>query len=530
MNSSCENTIRGCRIWNNSDDGIDLWNNNGNVIIDQCWSWNNGYREDGYTKGGDGGGFKFGATTTTSGTEFKRTVKNCVSVYNRSRGYNQNSANVKHYLYNNISYKNPEGMVFTTYNLANVFRNNIVFSSSNQNWSGTYSNSVKDHNSYDASISPNGPTVSSSDFISLDSTGLSRSRQSNGALPSINFLKLASGSRLIDAGINVGIPYNGTAPDLGPFETGSTSTVPVATQLAYVSSSVKAATPAQVDVLYNSTLASTLPTVSCFEVKVNGVVKTISKLAIADKTVLLTLAEPVTAGAAVTMSYTKPATNPLQCVAGTIAATISAVSVTNLVQAVAPVFVSAAIQDGAADKIELLYDIKMASVLPAASSFAVKVNGQAKTVQAVSITDTKVLLTLSGSVLSNDTVKVSYTKPAVSPLQSTLGGIAASFSDKLVTNNVKGVVTDTEKVPNNGKINISPTPAKDYILISNITAGTEAPILRIFDFAGKLCQEIKLEITGTSVRVPLQLSSGIYISQIFMGQVVEYVQKLIVVK
>ncbi|MBL0135867.1 MAG: cadherin repeat domain-containing protein [Chitinophagaceae bacterium] len=53
-------------------------------------------------------------------------------------------------------------------------------------------------------------------------TGLDNARQTDGSLPVIPFMHLASGSDLIDAGINVGIPYNGTAPDLGAFEFVST--------------------------------------------------------------------------------------------------------------------------------------------------------------------------------------------------------------------------------------------------------------------------------------------------------------------
>ncbi len=37
--------------------------------------------------------------------------------------------------------------------------------------------------------------------------------------PLIDFLRLASGSHLIDAGVNVGLPFNGSAPDLGWAET-----------------------------------------------------------------------------------------------------------------------------------------------------------------------------------------------------------------------------------------------------------------------------------------------------------------------
>jgi uncharacterized repeat protein (TIGR02059 family) len=534
MSGSCENTIKGCRFWNNSDDGIDLWSNNGNMVIDNCWSWNNGYREDGYTKGGDGGGFKFGATTTTTGTEFKRTIKNCVAVYNRTKGYNQNSAVVKHYFYNNISYKNPNGIVFLTNNLANVFRNNVVFASANENWTGDFSNSIKDHNSYDSRISPNGPAATSADFVSLDSTGISKARQSNGALPSLNFLKLAAGSDLIDAGINVGIPYNGSAPDLGPFEYGSTTTTtppPVITQLVYVSSSVKAATPSQIDVLYNVSLSTVLPPVSSFEVKVNSVVKAISKLAITDKTVSITLMEPVKYGDVVTFSYTKPTTNPLQSTAGSIAASISGQSVTNsIVAGAAPVYVSSTIQDATPDKIEIAYDIKLASVLPAVTSFTAKVNRQVRSVQSILISDNKVILTLSSAIYQKDTVTVSYTKPAENPLQSTLGGIAANVVDKTVTNNVKGVVQSAQKDFNNGKTIIWPNPAKDYVNVSNVTAGTEEPVLKIFDIEGKQIQEVKLTSIAKTTKVPIHLASGIYVTQIFVGKASQYVQKLIVVK
>ena len=44
-------------------------------------------------------------------------------------------------------------------------------------------------------------------------------RQPNGDLPDIAFAKLAPGSDLINAGVDAGLPYNGSAPDLGAFET-----------------------------------------------------------------------------------------------------------------------------------------------------------------------------------------------------------------------------------------------------------------------------------------------------------------------
>jgi hypothetical protein len=50
-------------------------------------------------------------------------------------------------------------------------------------------------------------------------------RQPDGSLPAIDFLKLAPGSHLIDAGVDVGLPYNGPAPDLGWFESGTAAPV-----------------------------------------------------------------------------------------------------------------------------------------------------------------------------------------------------------------------------------------------------------------------------------------------------------------
>ena len=45
------------------------------------------------------------------------------------------------------------------------------------------------------------------------------SRDSNFNISETDFLRLAVGSSLIDAGVPVGLPYNDAAPDLGAFET-----------------------------------------------------------------------------------------------------------------------------------------------------------------------------------------------------------------------------------------------------------------------------------------------------------------------
>ncbi len=60
--------------------------------------------------------------------------------------------------------------------------------------------------------------VTAADFLSLDPSPASAPRQADGSLPVIEFMHLASGSDLIDAGVDLGLPYKGKAPDLGAFE------------------------------------------------------------------------------------------------------------------------------------------------------------------------------------------------------------------------------------------------------------------------------------------------------------------------
>jgi hypothetical protein len=60
-------------------------------------------------------------------------------------------------------------------------------------------------------------TVDDSDFASVSSADVTGPRQADGSLPELDFLHLAAGSDLIDAGTDVGLPCSGPC-DLGAFE------------------------------------------------------------------------------------------------------------------------------------------------------------------------------------------------------------------------------------------------------------------------------------------------------------------------
>jgi len=85
------NVFRGCIAYNNADDGWDLFakvdtGSIGQVVIENCVSYNNGYLEDG-TNAGNGNGFKLGG----SGLSGLHKLINCVSYNNKAKGIDSNS-------------------------------------------------------------------------------------------------------------------------------------------------------------------------------------------------------------------------------------------------------------------------------------------------------------------------------------------------------------------------------------------------------------------------------------------------------
>ncbi len=207
----------------------------------------------------------------------------------------------------------------------------------------------------------------------------------------------------------------------------------------YVSSVVENSTPSRISITFNLSLANIVPASSSFSVKVNGVDRSVSSVSISGTTVLLNLSSPVLYGDNVTVAYTKPATNPLQTSSGGQVATFTAKAVTNNVSPASPVYVSSLIANATPSVLEMTYNLALANIVPATSAFTVIVNSVARSVSSVTISGTKVLLTLSSPVVFGNVVTVAYTKPASNPLQTSSGGQAASISAQNVTNNVSPV-------------------------------------------------------------------------------------------
>lgn len=214
LTSGNGNVFRNCVSHHNIDDGWDLYTKSdtgpiGAVTLENCIAHSNGRLTDGSTSGnGDKNGFKLGGEDIS----VNHIVRRCVAFNNGKHGftYNRNLGTIE--MTNNTGYNNAERN-FNFDGGTSVFKNNLSYlSGSNDRIIGT----ATAPNSFQGAAG--GFTVNAADFVSL-------SPGANAAPTAGGFLNLASGSDLINAGVtSTGISYNGSAPDLGAIESGSTST------------------------------------------------------------------------------------------------------------------------------------------------------------------------------------------------------------------------------------------------------------------------------------------------------------------
>jgi len=205
------NVFKGCRAWRNSDDGWDLWMAIRTVEIDSCFAFQNGVNSWGVTtlNGNNGNGFKLGGSYVAT----PHIVKNCVSFDNAGdtgRGFDENNNTAGQTLYNCVAFRNKGD----NYHFANNPITGMHIIKNCISYSGTISivNATLSNNSW-PSLTP-----VASDFVSIDTSLATAPRQANGNLADNGFFRLKAGSKFIDAGVNVGIPFMGSAPDIGAFE------------------------------------------------------------------------------------------------------------------------------------------------------------------------------------------------------------------------------------------------------------------------------------------------------------------------
>ncbi len=203
--STDTNYLIGCRFWWNVDDGCDFWNNGAVVKMDSCWAFWNGYLPGTFTTAGNGSGFKLGQGLSTS-TSVKRIITRCIAASNRNWGFVENNTLYNMRLYNNTASNNGTlNWWFGDWGASpKTFTNNLSLGG------GCLYGDCESYYSQvigaDAILTTNswqGFTVTDADFQSTDSTQLTGARTS-GTLPNMTYLKLVSGSDLVDSGTEVG--------------------------------------------------------------------------------------------------------------------------------------------------------------------------------------------------------------------------------------------------------------------------------------------------------------------------------------
>ena len=260
-----------CRSWTNSDDGWDLYMVYHPVLIDNCWSYHNGYSPSGDAVG-NGNGFKLGGGGSSGGAAFDQSVgahvvKNCVAFDNLHKGFDQNNAYEGMYILNCVGFGNEYNFRFPAifkYGGMHI-RNCIGFNPTKLNHEflsedkegsqvpNTDYNSwttLDGCNPYKEGQKIDGAKPKTQDytaqFKSLSVDDFMAPRQADGSLPDNDFARLVEGTVMKDIGDSIvafeparfmteeeaiaadlelvtvddiTIPFNDLRPDFGAYET-----------------------------------------------------------------------------------------------------------------------------------------------------------------------------------------------------------------------------------------------------------------------------------------------------------------------
>ncbi len=212
------NVFRGCRAWENSDDGWDLWMGTQPVLIENCWAFRSGINvwDPSNTQfNGNGNGFKLGG----NGTPAMHRLVGSLSFGNKAWGVDQNNNAAGQTVDQNTVWNNGSGAINLNHlntggplQSSHVLRNNAAIGAISIGSTPTYP-SIQLSNTWQVL-----PDVNTGDFLSTDYTWAMAPRRDDGSLPETPFLRPVPGGRLLDLGVILDRPFSGSAPDLGAFE------------------------------------------------------------------------------------------------------------------------------------------------------------------------------------------------------------------------------------------------------------------------------------------------------------------------
>lgn len=213
LNAGKGNRFIGCRAWENADDGWDFFLTREEITLDHCWSWHNGDASlfgSPATFQGDGNGFKLGGDNTFCPV----TVLNCVALdcrWSTEAGFAFNN-NTAPFTLNNCLAVNC-GKPYKLRQPGNTLKNCVDVRATKPAPRDIAEPSTQANNNWNLAL-----VATDDDYLSLAAADAGAPRGADGSLPDNGFARLKPGSKLIDRGVDVGRPFTGSAPDLGPYE------------------------------------------------------------------------------------------------------------------------------------------------------------------------------------------------------------------------------------------------------------------------------------------------------------------------
>lgn len=186
--SGTGNKITGARLYNNADDGLDLWQFSSPVTIEHSWAFGNGRnRWNDSAFEGNGNGFKLGG----GGASVAHSVNNNAAWDNTLHGFTENSNTGAMLLNRNTAYANKSNGFYFATGKARLARNLAVSNGAGKAKLG--GSTVSAANNWDSG-------VTTWAFRSTDAATAYGARKADGSLPATTFL--TTGSTTIGSTMN----------------------------------------------------------------------------------------------------------------------------------------------------------------------------------------------------------------------------------------------------------------------------------------------------------------------------------------
>lgn len=180
------NVLRNARLWDNVDDGLDLFQFGSAVTMEEVYAWGNGVnRWDFKSFEGDGNGFKLGITGNPPANHI---LKNCIAFQNAKKGFIDNGNPGKLDVQRNTAWKNGD-VGFNFRSSTSSLKNNIAVNNVGSSQVALVSSVSASGNSWQSG------SWSDSSFESTDASVLKGARDSNGKVKASGFL-VATGKNI----------------------------------------------------------------------------------------------------------------------------------------------------------------------------------------------------------------------------------------------------------------------------------------------------------------------------------------------